>query len=76
MAAMMGGAMRSPLTAILFAVELTGDFALLGPLLVATSAAYALTVLLLKRSIPTEKIARRGQHVVREYSVDPFDPCG
>jgi CBS domain-containing protein len=41
--------------------------------LVATSAAYALTVLLLKRSILTEKIARRGQHVVREYSIDPFE---
>ncbi|MDR3490050.1 MAG: chloride channel protein [Bradyrhizobium sp.] len=73
MAAMMGGTMRSPLTAILFAVELTGDFAVLGPLLVATSAAYSLTVLLLKRSILTEKIARRGQHVVREYSIDPFE---
>lgn len=73
MAAMMGGTMRSPLTAILFAVELTGDLALLGPLLVASSAAYALTVLLLKRSILTEKIARRGQHVVREYSIDPFE---
>ncbi|MET4485843.1 CBS domain-containing protein [Bradyrhizobium sp. LA7.1] len=73
MAAMMGGTMRSPLTAILFAVELTGDFAMLGPLLIATSAAYALTVLLLKRSILTEKIARRGQHVVREYGIDPFD---
>ena len=73
MAAMMGGTMRSPLTAILFAIELTGDFALLGPLLIATSAAFALTVLLLKRSILTEKIARRGQHVVREYSIDPFE---
>ncbi|MBR0806195.1 chloride channel protein [Bradyrhizobium japonicum] len=73
MAAMMGGTMRSPLTAVLFAVELTGDFAMLGPLLIATSAAYALTVLLLKRSILTEKIARRGQHVVREYGIDPFD---
>src|ERR1700744_3475480 len=73
MAAMMGGTMRSPLTAILFIIELTGDFALIGPLLVATSAAYALTVLLLKRSILTEKIARRGQHVVREYSIDPFE---
>jgi CBS-domain-containing membrane protein len=30
-------------------------------------------VLLLKRSILTEKIARRGQHVVREYSIDPFE---
>jgi len=73
MAAMMGGTMRSPLTGILFAVELTGDFALLGPLLVATGAAYAVTVLLLRRSILTEKIARRGQHIVREYSVDPFE---
>ena len=73
MAAMMGGTMRSPLTGILFAVELTGDFALLEPLLVATGAAYAVTVLLLKRSILTEKIARRGQHVIREYSIDPFE---
>jgi H+/Cl- antiporter ClcA/CBS domain-containing protein len=73
MAAMMGGTMRSPLTAILFAVELTGNFSLIGPLLIATSAAYALTVLLLKRSILTEKIARRGQHIVREYGVDPFE---
>jgi len=69
----MGGTMRAPLTAILFAVELTGGYTLLGPLLIATSASYALTVLLLKRSILTEKIARRGQHVVREYSIDPFE---
>src|SRR5215469_7107270 len=73
MAAMMGGTMRSPLTAMLFASELTGHFSLIGPLLIATSAAYALTVLLLKRSILTEKIARRGQHVVREYSIEPFE---
>jgi len=73
MAAMMGGTMRSPLTSILFVIELTGDFSLIGPLLIATSASYALTVLLLKRSILTEKIARRGQHVVREYSIDPFE---
>jgi len=58
MAAMMGGTMRSPLTGILFAAELTGNFSLLGPLLIATASAYAVTVLLLKRSILTEKIAR------------------
>jgi CBS domain-containing protein len=73
MAGMMGGTKRSPLTAILFAIELTGNFALIGPLLIATSASFALTVLLLKRSILTEKIARRGQHVVREYSIDPLE---
>jgi H+/Cl- antiporter ClcA len=73
MAAMMGGTMRSPLTGVLFAVELTGNFGLLLPLLIATGAAYAVTVLMLKRSILTEKIARRGQHITREYSIDPFE---
>ena len=72
MAAMMGGAMRAPLTGALFAVELTGDGKALLPLLVATGAAYGLTVLVLKRSILTEKVARRGHHVTREYSVDPL----
>ena len=73
MAAMMGGTMRAPLCAMFFAVELTHDWNLLPPLLVACVAAYAVTVLLLRRSILTEKIARRGHHIVREYSVDPFD---
>jgi len=72
MAAMMGGTMRAPLTGALFAAELTGQFEALPGLLAATSAAYGLTVLLLKRSILTEKIARRGLHLTREYSVDPF----
>lgn len=72
MAAMMGGTMRSPLTGILFAVELTGDFPLLGSLLIATSASYALTVLLLKRSILTEKIARRPARGAR-IRIDPFE---
>jgi len=73
MAAMMGGTMRSPLTATLFAIELTGNFQVLLPVLTACLAAHTLTVLLLKRSILTEKIARRGHHVVREYSIDPFE---
>jgi H+/Cl- antiporter ClcA/CBS domain-containing protein len=73
MAAMMGGTMRSPLTATFFAAELTHDWNLLPALLLASVAAYGVTVLLLRRSILTEKIARRGHHVVREYSVDPFE---
>jgi CBS domain-containing protein len=73
MAAMLGGTMRSPLTGAVFAVELTGDMDALTPLLIASAAAYAVTVLLLKRSILTEKIARRGGHVSREYAVDPFE---
>jgi CIC family chloride channel protein len=73
MAAMLGGTMRAPFTGILFAVELTHDINMLLPLLIAVSAAHAFTVLLLKRSILTEKIARRGFHVSREYAIDPLE---
>ncbi|SCB37749.1 chloride channel protein [Rhizobium lusitanum] len=73
MAAMMGGTMRAPLTGTFFAIEITGDISTLVPLLVATVTAYAVTVLLLRRSILTEKIARRGQHITREYGIDPFE---
>jgi H+/Cl- antiporter ClcA len=73
MAAILGGTMRAPLTATVFAIELTGNVHLIAPLLCASGAAYAVTVLLLKRSILTEKIARRGQHITREYSVDPLE---
>ncbi|HVH08934.1 MAG TPA: chloride channel protein [Gemmatimonadales bacterium] len=69
MGAMMGGTMRSPFTAIVFMLELTHDVAVLPSLLVACVAADAVTVLLMKRSILTEKVARRGHHVMREYTV-------
>jgi len=72
MAAIMGGTMRSPLTAIFFAVEVTGNIGVLLPLATACVTAHVLTVLLLRRSILTEKIARRGHHLLREYRVDPF----
>jgi len=73
MAAMMAGTMRAPLTASLFAVELTGNYLALLPVLAACASAYAVTVLLLKRSILTEKIARRGHHISQEYGLDPFE---
>lgn len=72
MAAMMGGTMRSPLTAMVFTLELTHDLNLLPGMLVACIAAHAVTVLALRRSILTEKIARRGFHINREYVVDPL----
>src|ERR1051325_10063816 len=69
---MMGGTMRSPLTAMIFTLELTHDLNVLPGLLVACIAAHAVTVLLLRRSILTEKVARRGYHITREYAVDPL----
>jgi H+/Cl- antiporter ClcA len=73
MGAILGGTMRSPLTGIVFAVELTHDLNMALPLLVGTTVAHAFTVLLLRRSILTEKISRRGYHLSREYSVDPLE---
>lgn len=72
MAGVMGAAMRAPLTAAVFAVELTGRFDALPVTLAASGAAYAVAVLLLRRSILTEKISRRGRHVLQEYSIDPL----
>jgi CBS domain-containing protein len=73
MAAALGGTMRSPLTGAIFALELTNEVRILPALLIASVMAYGLTVLLMKRSILTEKLARRGYHVQREYSVDPLE---
>ncbi len=73
MAAILGGTMRAPLTALVFAVELTGRFSMTLPLLTACVVAHAFTVLVLKRSILTEKVARRGFHVSREYAIDPLE---
>ncbi|MEZ0228219.1 MAG: chloride channel protein [Planctomycetota bacterium] len=73
MGAILGGTMRAPFTGVVFIVELTHDMDMLLPLMVATVTAYAFTVLVLRRSILTEKVARRGYHVSREYGVDPLE---
>jgi chloride channel protein, CIC family len=73
MAAILGGTMRSPLTAVIFALELTHDVNALLPLLLAVIVAHGFTVLMLRRSILTEKVSRRGYHLSREYSVDPLE---
>jgi CIC family chloride channel protein len=73
LAGVLGGVMRSPFTGVAFAVELTGRFDAVLPLIIATASAYTLSVLLLKRSVLTEKIARRGYHLTREYDVDPLE---
>ena len=73
MGGILGGTMRSPLTGIVFAVELTGESSAFLPLLVTATVAHGFTVLAMRRSILTEKVARRGFHVTREYAIDPMD---
>lgn len=73
LAAVVGGVMRSPLTGVIFTLELTHVWGAALPLLIASTAGYALSVLILKRSVLTEKIARRGLHLTREYTTDPLE---
>jgi|DewCreStandDraft_2_1066082.scaffolds.fasta_scaffold00212_37 H+/Cl- antiporter ClcA/predicted transcriptional regulator len=73
MGATLGGTMRSPFTSVIFTLELTHDVLLLLPLLLAAMVAHGFTVLTLRRSILTEKVARRGYHLSREYAIDPLE---
>jgi len=73
MAAILAGTMRAPLTAVVFAFELTQDANAFLPTLLSCAVAYGFTVIVMPRSILTEKIARRGRHVYREYGVDPLE---
>ena len=73
MAATLGGMMRAPIMSVMFAFELTHDVNALLPLLTASIIAYGFTVLFMPRSILTEKIARRGYHIYREYGIDPLE---
>ncbi len=73
MGAMLGGVMRSPFTGVVFALELTRDVSALPVLLVGAILADFVTVFTMKRSILTEKVARKGVHVSREYQVDVLE---
>jgi H+/Cl- antiporter ClcA/CBS domain-containing protein len=73
MAAVLAAVLGAPLTAVAFALELTHDTSALLPVLLTTSVAYGFTILVMSRSMMTEKIARRGLHTYREYRVDPME---
>src|SRR5579885_1407830 len=73
LAAVIGGAMRLPLTGVIFALELTHDWTALLPLVISATTAFGISALLLKRSVLTEKVARKGFHLTREYSIDPLE---
>jgi CIC family chloride channel protein len=69
MSSMFAGASRAYLTSITFALEATGQFHALLPLLGACTAAYIISFFLMENTIMTEKIARRG--VVTPDSYEP-----
>ncbi|HLK37197.1 MAG TPA: chloride channel protein [Polyangiaceae bacterium] len=70
MAALFAGASRALLASVVFAFETTRQPMSLLPLLGGCTAAYLVSALLMRHSIMTEKIARRGARVVSEYTAD------
>ena len=64
---------RAPLTGVIFPLELTHEWSLLVPCLIGSLSAYLLSVLVLKRSVLTERLARRGFHLSQEYATDPLE---
>ena len=70
MAAIFAGSSRALLTAVVFAFETTRQPACLLPLLGGCTAAYLVSALLMRNTIMTEKIARRGVRVPSEYAAD------
>jgi CIC family chloride channel protein len=73
LAACVGGVIRAPLTGVVFPLELTHEWSMLVPCLIGSLSAYTLSVLVLKRSVLTERIARRGFHLSQEYATDPLE---
>jgi CIC family chloride channel protein len=70
MAAIFAGASRALLASVVFAFETTRQPMSLLPLLGGCTTAYLVSALMMKHSIMTEKIARRGVRVVSDYTAD------
>jgi CBS domain-containing protein len=73
MATLFAGASRALLASVVFAFETTLQPLGLLPLLGGCAASYLISSALMRQSIMTEKIARRGIRVPTEYSADTLD---
>ncbi|TET09871.1 MAG: CBS domain-containing protein [Candidatus Thorarchaeota archaeon] len=60
MAALFAGSGRAPVTCIVMLMEMTADYSLILPLMIAVSASYLVSSLLESESIYTMKLSRRG----------------
>ena len=70
MAAMFAGAAHAPITAILILFEMTGDYAIILPLMLSCTVSVLIVQWLLKESIYTVKLTRRGIKYKGGYNVD------
>ena len=73
MGAVFASAARAPLTSVASVVEMTGDYTLTLPVLLAVAIATALSRSLSYGTIYTTKLLRRGTDIDRPPSADPFE---
>ena len=72
MAATFGAATGATFAAIVFLFELTGDYQVILPLMIATVIASFVSRGLMAETLMTEKLSRRGLKVGRAFEVDVF----
>ncbi|MBV8760855.1 MAG: chloride channel protein, partial [Deltaproteobacteria bacterium] len=72
MTAMFAGASRALMASIVFALEVTQQIHAIVPIVAGVSLAYFASCLLMRTTIMTEKLVRRGVMVAGEYDVDPL----
>ncbi|MBC6957019.1 MAG: chloride channel protein [Chloroflexi bacterium] len=70
MAAVFGAASRAIFTFIIFAFEITRDYNAILPLMLVCVIADLIALKLMRNSIMTEKLARRGLHIRQDYEAD------
>ncbi len=70
MSAFFSGAAHAPVTAILIMFEMTGDYNIILPLMLATVVSTLFSRLLNKESIYTLKLSRRGVHLDQGRDID------
>lgn len=73
MAALFAGSSRALLTSVVFAFETTQQPHVLLPLLAGCATAFLVSGLLMRTTIMTEKLARRGLRVPADYSADDLE---
>jgi CIC family chloride channel protein len=72
MAAVFAAATRAPFASMVFVFELTRDFGIVLPLMIATVLASLMYDAVLRESLLTAKLARRGVPVRPQLGVDPM----
>ncbi|KQR99560.1 chloride channel protein [Williamsia sp. Leaf354] len=73
MGAALGGATRAPITAVIILFELTGEYSIILPLMLAVAMSAGVSQLISKDTIYTRKLLRRGIDIDKAVHPDPFE---